>query len=160
MIMKRIITLTLIISAISVLALSAGTGRSVTFSPKDFKARITHVYPANGMPPRMDETYYLTIKDGKIQTFLPFIGTDESPVYGGDPSIDVDCDMEEYSEKVKKDGKELEIKFKCTDSNHLHWEVSMTIFEGETINARFHTNSRSQMNYTGEICEAEADSLD
>jgi len=145
---------------ISVLTVSAGNSQPNNFSPKDFEARITHVYPGNGMPPRMNETYYLTVKDGSIKTFLPFIGTDESPVYGGDPSIEVDSKMEQYSETAKKDGKELVLKFKCTDSNHLTWEVTLTIYEGETINAMFHTNSRSIMNYSGDICEADDASVE
>lgn len=147
--MKRMLLLSIITALLLGQYACAEDGGDGKFSSKEYKVRINQVIPGNGMPPRMDAIYYLKVKDGKLETYLPFIGTDEMPAYGGDPSIEVDGEMEDYSEEVE--GKNLKIKFTCTDRNHLSWKVNITVYEGESFYATFHTSSRSLISFRGEV---------
>ncbi|MBQ0005947.1 MAG: DUF4251 domain-containing protein, partial [Alistipes sp.] len=115
----------------------------------DMNIRINQVISSSPMAPRINEIYEMNIKDGQMNTFLPFIGTSDNVGYGEDPSIQINCPLEKIS--VKDKGKKVEYRFECVDSNNLRWNVYLTVFEGESISARFNSSSRSPMTYNGTI---------
>jgi len=119
----------------------------------DMNIVINYVVSSSTVPPRVGDTYDMTIKDGRLKTFLPFIGTSENPGYGAtyDPSIEIDCAIEYVSVKKKKGRNEY--KFTCIDANNLTWEIVLSVFDGETVDAHFENHFRSPMNYRGEIVD-------
>jgi len=120
----------------------------------DMEIIINYVVSSAPVPARVGDTYNMTFKDGKIKTFLPFIGSADNVGYGAnyDPSIEVESAVENLEVKDGKN-KEKEYRFTCVDSNDLKWEVTLSVYDGETVNAQFVNSSRSVMNYRGDIIE-------
>lgn len=122
----------------------------------NFKIWVTSIHPSAGPTKSSLREYCITVKDGKADGRLPFIGTSHVPVFGSeDPAVILEQTPVEISTGTSGRKRKLEyhIDFK-TEGTH-DWNGEITIWENGTASIRCISNSASSMSYNAELefCE-------
>ena len=114
----------------------------------EFTIDIDTILPSRGMPIH-DTGYFLTLKDGKVSSYLPFIGRSDVPVMGSDKAgIEFsNCPVEL---KTKKNKDQTEISFKARSGND-DWNVTVLVWPSGKCSMTCRCSTRSIINYEGSV---------
>lgn len=114
---------------------------------------VDYVQSSRGMGNRSFDGYYLTIKDGKVKSYLPFFGVNYAPaVYGTEPSgiqfEDFPIAIDDSRSKPEK-GKYV-WRF-LAKSGRETVDATITFFSNGTADLVCVPNNRTTMRYSGRL---------
>ena len=113
---------------------------------------VSTIYPQKGRPIQTADGYYLSVKDGVANSYLPFFGESYMAAgYGDSPQIEYkDCPVE-VSESVSAKGKHT-----WTFSGMIKGSLvttSVEFFSSGSAEITCTSSNRSIMRYLGTVCE-------
>lgn len=113
-----------------------------------FVIDIDTIYPQIGIPIH-DTGYSITVKDGKVNSYLPFFGTSDTAIFSTDKSgIEFEECPVKLKKKKSKDG--TDINFKALSGN-TEWQVGIHVWSNGNCNITCVTSSKSIMRYDGKL---------
>jgi len=113
-----------------------------------FTIDVRTIYPQAGMPIH-DSGYSLKLCGGKVTANLPFYGTSDTAVYGGeDSSINLDgCPVKI---KKKKDKDVYVLSFSAESGNN-RWEIEISAWDSGSCEIYCRCSTKSPMRYIGDL---------
>ena len=113
-----------------------------------FKVRIDRMYPARGMS-RMVNDYSVEVKDGVLDSYLPFFGEVWRAPYGGGHGLNFKADIGHYSvDQSRRDGYDVRIYVKTDEDEH--WYL-LTVFDNGRVSLDVQSVNRDRISYSGMI---------
>lgn len=116
---------------------------------------VSYIVPSKGPSRASNDGYKLTVKDGKVNSNLPFFGENFAPaVYGTDPSgIKFDDYSVQIDKSKSKPGKGQYVWSFEAKSGHENVEVTITFYDNGRFQLVCIPANRSIMNYSGTLVE-------
>lgn len=161
--MKKIITL--IASAITILGIAscsvprtaeeiAATDALITkaLNNGEFNFEVTRIYPTKGGPRTSFDGYTLKVKDGVVNTRLPFFGESTLVTYGSTDEISITLKDAPVRITKEQDKKDWVLKFEGSNERETY-QFLLTIFDNGNADLSVFSNNRSTMRYSGELKE-------
>ena len=114
----------------------------------NFKVHIDRMYPARGMS-RSVTDYSVEVKDGVLNSYLPYFGEVWRAPYGGGHGLNFKADIGHYSvEQTRRDGYDIRIYVKTDEDEH--WYL-LTVFDNGRVSLDVQSVNRDRISYTGEV---------
>ena len=114
----------------------------------NFRIDIDRMYPLRGSSQHVTN-YSVTVKDGMIDSHLPFIGQAWRVPYGGGHALNFKDKILSYNvSQTRKDGYEVRIYVKTDEDEHLYL---FTIFENGRASLDVQSGNRDRCSYSGEM---------
>lgn len=156
--MKKFIYILSALLTISAAAFAADNDNAAAVKAiknRDLTITVNYILPT-GMPAvNSTDGYSVTIKDGKINGYLPYFGTATSALVAGADEMGIrfeDCPIT-IQENAKKANKgKYEWSFKAR-SGHETVDVYITLFTSGSASMTMNMNSRSSITYEGTFAE-------
>lgn len=110
---------------------------------------VNYVSPSGFPGYTSSDGYFLKIKDGKVSSYLPFVGTSTQPMFGGD---EAGIKFDECPVRIKKKkGKDSTTLRFSANSGTDKVDVTLEIWSNGNAHLTCVSSSRSVMNYSGEL---------
>ncbi len=160
--MKKAIVITMAIA----LALSAGcsASRSVVTSDADraiadrvdnmlarrmYKVDFTRAYPQSAPSFTLNDRYFISVIDDRVESFLPYFGRAYTVPYGGGEGLRFAAPITGYTDELKRNGRR-EIEFTAiTDEDH--YEFSLTISPMGDTSLTVSAFRKQSISFTGRL---------
>ena len=114
----------------------------------NFRIDIDRMYPVRGTSQHVSN-YSVTVKDGVLDSHLPFIGQAWRVPYGGGHALNFKADIGSYNvAKTRKDGYEVRIYVKTDEDEHLYL---LTVFNNGRASLEVQSGNRDRISYSGEM---------
>ena len=114
----------------------------------DFRIDIDRMYPLRGTSQHVTN-YSVSVKDGVLDSHLPFIGQAWRVPYGGGHALNFKADIGSYNvAKTRKDGYEVRIYVKTDEDEHLYL---LTVFNNGRASLDVQSGNRDRISYSGEM---------
>ena len=114
----------------------------------DFRIDIDRMYPLRGTSQHVSN-YSVSVKDGVLDSHLPFIGQAWRVPYGGGHALNFDAPILNYTvSQARKDGYEIRIYVKTDEDEHLYL---LTVFENGRASLDVQSGNRDRISYSGEM---------
>ena len=114
----------------------------------DFRIDIDRMYPIRGTSQHVSN-YSVTVKDGVLDSHLPFIGQAWRVPYGGGHALNFKADIGSYKVvQNRKDGYEVRIYVKTDEDEHLYL---LTVFNNGRASLDVQSGNRDRISYSGEM---------
>ncbi len=114
----------------------------------DFTIDIDRMYPLRGTSQHVSN-YSVSVKDGVLDSHLPFIGQAWRVPYGGGHALNFKADIGSYNvAKTRKDGYEVRIYVKTDEDEHLYL---LTVFTNGRASLEVQSGNRDRISYSGEM---------
>jgi len=112
----------------------------------NFRIDIDRMYPLRGSSQHVTN-YSVTVKDGMIDSHLPFIGQAWRVPYGGGHALNFDAPIGNYSVfQNGKEGYEIRIYVKTDEDEHLY---RITLFDNGRASLDVQSGNRDRISYSG-----------
>lgn len=123
-------------------------------STGDIRIEVRDIVPSSSYLPATHSNgeYYIQIKNGKATAYLPFFGTSTSVNYGSsDGGIKFkDCPVDVTNLKARKSKGETKWQFSAVNDRE-KYDFTISFFDGGNANVYCYSQSRSPMNYIGQL---------
>lgn len=114
----------------------------------DFTIRIDRMYPLRGSSKSVTN-YFVTVKDGTLNSALPYIGNAWRVPYGGGHALHFEAEIADYRVNTfRKDGYEVRIKVRTDEDEHLY---IFQIFDNGRTSLDVQSGNRDRISYSGEM---------
>jgi hypothetical protein len=114
----------------------------------NFTIDIDRMYPLRGTSQHVSN-YSVSVKDGVLDSHLPFIGQAWRVPYGGGHALNFKADIGSYNvAKTRKDGYEVRIYVKTDEDEHLYL---LTVFTNGRASLEVQSGNRDRISYSGEM---------
>ena len=114
----------------------------------DFTIRIDRMYPLRGASKSVTN-YSVTVKDGELTSYLPFIGQAWRVPYGGGHALNFKADVGSYQVvQTRKDSYEVRLYVKTDEDEHLYL---FTVFDNGRSSLEVQSCNRDRISYSGEM---------
>ena len=114
----------------------------------DFRIDINRMYPLRGTSQHVS-SYSITVKDGVLDSHLPFIGQAWRVPYGGGHALNFKAKIGSYNvAQTRKDGYEVRIYVKTDEDEHLYL---LTVFNNGRASLDVQSGNRDRISYSGEM---------
>ena len=114
----------------------------------DFRIDIDRMYPIRGTSQHVSN-YSVTVKDGMLDSHLPFIGQAWRVPYGGGHALNFDAPVVNYTAVENgKDGYEIRIFVKTDEDEHLY---RLTVFDNGRASLDVQSGNRDRISYSGQM---------
>jgi len=114
----------------------------------NFKIRIDRMYPLRGSSKTVS-AYSVSVKDGKLVSYLPFIGQAWRVPYGGGHGLNFTAEIADYQvSQVRKDDFEVRIYVKTDEDQHVY---TFRIFDNGRTSLDVQSGNRDRISYSGEM---------
>ena len=114
----------------------------------DFRIDIDRMYPIRGTSQHVSN-YSVTVKDGMLDSHLPFIGQAWRVPYGGGHALNFKAKIGSYKVvQTRKDGYEVRIYVKTDEDEHLYL---LTVFNNGRASLDVQSGNRDRISYSGEM---------
>jgi hypothetical protein len=114
----------------------------------NFRIDIDRMYPVRGTSQHVSN-YSVTVKDGVLDSHLPFIGQAWRVPYGGGHALNFKADIGSYRVvQTRKDGYEVRIYVKTDEDEHLYL---LTVFNNGRASLDVQSGNRDRISYSGEM---------
>ena len=114
----------------------------------NFRIDIDRMYPIRGSSQHVTN-YSVTVKDGVLNSHLPFIGQAWRVPYGGGHALNFKADIGSYRvAQTRKDGYEVRIYVKTDEDEHLYL---LTVFNNGRASLDVQSGNRDRISYSGEM---------
>ena len=111
-----------------------------------FTILIDRMYPLRGSS-RTVTSYSVSIKDGKLNSYLPYIGQAWRVPYGGGHGLNFEAEIAEYNVfQVGKDAYEVRLYVKTDEDEHLY---TFQIFDNGRTSLDVQSGNRERISYSG-----------
>ena len=112
----------------------------------DFTIDINRMYPLRGTS-KIVSNYSVSVKDGVLDSHLPFIGQAWRVPYGGGHALNFEAKIGNYSVvQSRKDGYEIRIYVKTDEDEHLY---RILLFDNGTASLDVQSGNRDRISYSG-----------
>lgn len=124
----------------------------------ELNVEVDRVMPFSGPSKMTNREYYLRIKDGKVWSYLPFIGTATYAPYGS--STNAGINFEGYPIQIRelesrKAKGETKYGFTAVNGNNEEFEIVISFWTNGRAAIYCNARTRSPMNYTGQLVASE-----
>ena len=114
----------------------------------NFRIDIDRMYPIRGTSQHVSN-YSVTVKDGVLDSHLPFIGQAWRVPYGGGHALNFKADIGSYKVvQTRKDGYEVRIYVKTDEDEHLYL---LTVVNNGRASLDVQSGNRDRISYSGEM---------
>ena len=114
----------------------------------DFRIDIDRMYPLRGTSQHVTN-YSVSVKDGVLDSHLPFIGQAWRVPYGGGHALNFKAKIGSYKVvQTRKDGYEVRIYVKTDEDEHLYL---LTVFNNGRASLDVQSGNRDRISYSGEM---------
>ena len=114
----------------------------------NFTIRIDRMYPIRGAAKAVTN-YSVTVKDGVLVSYLPFIGQAWRVPYGGGHALNFKADIGSYQVYQKrKDSYEIRLYVRTDEDEHLYL---FTVFDNGRTSLEVQSGNRDRISYSGEM---------
>ena len=114
----------------------------------DFRIDIDRMYPLRGTSQHVTN-YSVSVKDGVLDSHLPFIGQAWRVPYGGGHALNFKAKIGSYKVvQTRKDGYEVRIYVKTDEDEHLDL---LTVFNNGRASLDVQSGNRDRISYSGEM---------
>ena len=114
----------------------------------DFRIDIDRMYPLRGTSQHVTN-YSVSVKDGVLDSHLPFIGQAWRVPYGGGHALNFDAPIVNYTvTQPRKDGYEIRIYVKTDEDEHLYL---LTVFDNGRASLDVQSQNRDRISYSGQM---------
>jgi len=114
----------------------------------NFKIDITQMIPFRGRPQHVSP-FSVSVKDGKINSYLPYFGRAWDLPYGGGHGLNFQAEYQEYNVIAQPDGSDMiRILVKTDEDTHVY---TFTIYDNGKVNLLVQSRNREPVSYYGEI---------
>lgn len=121
---------------------------------KTWQFSATQMLPSKGRSRTLTDPYAVTLKDGNVDSYLPYFGTAYSASYGGSDSPMVfEAPMENYSQEEGKKGSVI-IKFRAKNKNDTI-DFTFTISPNGSASLSVNSTNRQHISYYGDLLPVE-----
>ncbi len=115
----------------------------------DFKVRIDRMIPLRGMARTLSTPYSVQVKDGVLDSALPYFGQAWQVPYGGGHALNFKADILHYEYGMnRKGGYEIRIYVKTDEDEHIY---SMTVFDNGSTSLDVQSRNRERISFTGMV---------
>lgn len=118
----------------------------------DMTIEVGTIHPMSGSPIHSNGEYSLTIRDGKVSSYLPFFGVSRNFTYGSTDSgikfKDAPIRPNVYASPKKKDLTIIEFQAKSFDDV---WDVTVELWNNGKATIMCVTREKTPMHYDGEL---------
>lgn len=117
---------------------------------KTWEFSATQMIPARGKSRSLTSSYNVVLKDGNVNSYLPYFGVAHSASYGGtDSPMIFEAPIEDYSIKDGKKGAVI-IKFKAKNKNDIV-EYTFNISTNGSSSLSVNSTNRQHISYYGDL---------
>ena len=113
----------------------------------NFSIDIERMYPLRGSSKSVT-SYSVTVKDGKIDSHLPFIGRAWNVPYGGGHALTFEAEVGSYTVQPVRDGYEVTLYVKTDEDEHIY---RFTIFDNGNTSLDVQSGNRDRISYSGNM---------
>ena len=114
----------------------------------NFTIDIDRMYPLRGTSQHVSN-YSVSVKDGVLDSHLPFIGQAWRVPYGGGHALNFKAKIGSYKVvQTRKDGYEVRIYVKTDEDEHLYL---LTVFNNGRASLDVQSGNRDRISYSGEM---------
>ena len=114
----------------------------------DFTIRIDRMYPLRGSSKSVTN-YSVTVKDGVLISYLPFVGQAWRVPYGGGHALNFKADVGSYQvAQTRRDCYEIRLYVKTDEDEHLYL---FTVFDNGRTSLEVQSGNRDRISYSGEM---------
>ena len=112
----------------------------------NFSIDITRMYPVRGSS-KMVQNYSVTVKDGVLDSHLPYVGRAWRVPYGGGHALNFKDKIVNYNVvPTRKDCYEVRIYVKTDEDEHLYL---LTVFDNGNSSLTVQSGNREHISYSG-----------
>ena len=112
----------------------------------DFRIEIDRMYPVRGSSQHVTN-YSVTVKDGVLNSHLPYIGQAWRVPYGGGHALNFKADIGSYNVvRTRDDGYEVRIYVKTDEDQHVY---TLTIFNNGRTSLDVQSQNRERISFSG-----------
>jgi len=113
----------------------------------NFSIDIERMYPLRGSSKSVT-SYSVTVKDGKIDSHLPYIGRAWNVPYGGGHALTFEAEVGSYTVQPVRDGYEVTLYVKTDEDEHIY---RFTIFDNGNTSLDVQSGNRDRISYSGNM---------
>ena len=113
----------------------------------NFTIDIDRMYPLRGTSKSVT-TYSVSLKDGKINSHLPYIGRAWRVPYGGGHALNFEAEVSSYTVNPVRDGYEVILYVKTDEDEHIY---TFTIFDNGRSSLDVKSGNRERISYSGNM---------
>ena len=113
----------------------------------NFSIDIERMYPLRGSSKSVT-SFSVTVKDGKIDSHLPFIGRAWNVPYGGGHALTFEAEVGSYTVQPVRDGYEVTLYVKTDEDEHIY---RFTIFGNGNTSLDVQSGNRDRISYSGNM---------
>ena len=115
----------------------------------DFKIQIDRMIPLRGMSRTLSSPYWIKVKDGVLDSTLPYFGEAWQVPYGGGHALNFEAPIVHYEYGMnRKGGYEILIYVKTDEDEHIY---SLTVFDNGSASLDVQSRNRERISYTGTV---------
>lgn len=113
-----------------------------------FKIEIDRMYPVRGTSKHVTN-YSVSVKDGVLISYLPYIGQAWRVPYGGGHGLNFKADIGSYNVvRTRNDGYEVRIFVKTDEDQHVY---VLTVFDNGRASLDVQSQNRERISYSGNM---------
>ena len=113
----------------------------------NFSIDIERMYPLRGSSKSVT-SYSVTVKDGTIDSHLPYIGRAWNVPYGGGHALTFEAEVGSYTVQPVRDGYEVTLYVKTDEDEHIY---RFTIFDNGNTSLDVQSGNRDRISYSGNM---------
>lgn len=116
---------------------------------QEFTIDVDQMLPARGPSKMLSTPYSLTVKDGKIGSYLPYFGQAWNVPYGGGHALNFDAEIGSYSSQETKPGVyDVNIFVRTDEDEHLY---TLRIFDNGRTSIEVRSRNRDRISFMGQM---------
>lgn len=161
--MKRV-TFIVVVCALALAAAGCSVSRSAVTSEADmvtaehvdamlarclYKIDFDRVYPISAPSFHLNNPYYISVIEDRVESFLPYFGRAYSVPYGGGEGLRFTAPISGYSESVRKNGSR-DITFEARTEEDLYRFI-LTVFPLGQCNLNVMSGQKQAISFSGQM---------
>ena len=120
-------------------------------SQQNFRIRVNHMYPQRYPSRTVMSEFWMELKDGMLNSYLPYLGQVQSPSpYSIEQGLNFEAEVKNYSEQRNDRKRRTEIMFnaKSQEDTYLY---KVYIYDNGSAEIDVHANRRDYIRFSGEL---------
>lgn len=114
----------------------------------NFRIDINRMYPLRGTS-KVVSSYSVTVRDGVLDSHLPYVGQAWRVPYGGGHALNFTADIGSYNvTQTRKGGYEVRIYVKTDEDEHIYL---LTVFDNGRASLDVQSGNRERISYSGDM---------
>jgi len=116
---------------------------------RSFEIEVDYMMPLRGGAEVLSGTYSVSVKDEKLNSYLPYKGQARSIPYGGGNGLNFEATIDEYTDKgFKKDSREIQIKVQDDGDSYVY---VITVYDNGRADIFVQSRNRDDISFRGNL---------